>query len=89
MKEGDLSTKAGPFGSSLKKDCYVVEGYKVYGQEQIIADNFDIGDYFITKEKFQKMEAYKITAGDVLISCVGTYGRVSVTPILKGFFMVP
>lgn len=28
--------KAGPFGSSLKKSCYVKSGYKIYGQEQVI-----------------------------------------------------
>ena len=33
------SFKAGPFGSSLKKDCYVPSGYKVYGQEQVIPRN--------------------------------------------------
>ena len=31
--------KAGPFGSALKKKFYVSEGYKVYGQEQVIKND--------------------------------------------------
>jgi type I restriction enzyme S subunit len=40
--------KAGPFGSSLTKDVYVESGYRVYGQEQVIPNDFTIGDYYIT-----------------------------------------
>jgi type I restriction enzyme S subunit len=36
--------KAGPFGSALKKEFYVKKGYKIYGQEQVIAGNPHIGD---------------------------------------------
>jgi type I restriction enzyme, S subunit len=35
--------KAGPFGSSLTKDTYVPEGYKVYGQEQVIRGDYVYG----------------------------------------------
>ena len=35
------SLKTGPFGSSLKKEFYVQKGYKIYGQEQVIADDFE------------------------------------------------
>jgi len=72
--------KAGPFGSSLKKECYVEEGYKIYGQEQVIADDFEYGDYYISEEKYRELENYKIQAGDILISLVGTYGKLSIVP---------
>ena len=74
------SIKAGPFGSSLKKEVYVSSGYKIYGQEQVIADSFDIGDYYINEEKYRELENCKINSGDVLISLVGTYGKISVVP---------
>lgn len=74
------SIKAGPFGSSLKKEYYVSNGYKIYGQEQVIADSFDIGDYYITFQKYKELENCKIESGDVLISLVGTYGKISVVP---------
>jgi type I restriction enzyme S subunit len=74
------SIKAGPFGSSLKKEFYKKSGYKVYGQEQVIADDFSIGDYYIDEEKFQQLKSCAIKDEDVLISLVGTYGKISVVP---------
>lgn len=71
---------AGPFGSSLTKDMYTKEGYKVYGQEQVIPADFSIGDYYIPLEIYDAMRQYAIASGDVLISCVGTFGKVAVVP---------
>ncbi|WP_348797888.1 restriction endonuclease subunit S [Flavobacterium adhaerens] len=74
--------KAGPFGSELKKEYYVSEGYKVYGQEQVINNDFSFGNYYIDKERFKKLNSCKIEAGDVLISLVGTLGKVAIVPDL-------
>lgn len=71
---------AGPFGSSLTKDLYTSSGYRVYGQEQIIPANFSIGDYYISEEKYEKMKRYAVYPGDVLVSCVGTFGKIAVVP---------
>ena len=71
---------SGPFGSSLTKDMYTSEGYRVYGQEQVIPADFSIGDYYISKEKYLEMERYAVFTGDVLISCVGTFGKIAVVP---------
>jgi type I restriction enzyme S subunit len=72
--------KTGPFGSSLKKEFFVSKGYKIYGQEQVISDNFEIGNYYIPEDLFIKMKNYEIRPMDVLISLVGTHGKVSVVP---------
>ena len=52
---GRPAIKAGPFGSSLTKDKYVAEGYKVYGQEQVIRGDYLYGDYFIPKTLFDEL----------------------------------
>lgn len=78
--KGKHSIKAGPFGSSLKKEYYKLIGYKIYGQEQVIADDFSIGDYYIDEEKFTELQNCSIQSGDILISLVGTYGKISVVP---------
>jgi len=75
--------KAGPFGSSLKKEIYVESGYKIYGQEQVISDDLTFGNYYISEEKYKDFENYKIQEGDILISLVGSYGKISIVP--KGF----
>jgi type I restriction enzyme S subunit len=70
----------GPFGSALTKDMYVSEGYRVYGQEQVIPGDFTVGDYFISPEKFIELQQYQIAPGDILISCVGTFGKIAIVP---------
>lgn len=74
------SIKAGPFGSSLKKEIYVKTGYKIYGQEQVIRNDLSYGDYFITPNKYKEFENYAIKEGDILISLVGTYGSICIVP---------
>lgn len=74
--------KAGPFGSALTKDMYVREGYRVYGQEQVIAGDFSLGDYYISIDKYADLQQYEVKSGDVLISCVGTFGKIAV--VLEG-----
>ena len=72
--------KAGPFGSALKKEFYVETGYKIYGQEQVIIDNPYFGDYFIDEEKYQELKSCRIKPFDILISLVGTVGKVLILP---------
>lgn len=74
------SLKAGPFGSALKKEYYVRSGYKIYGQEQVIADDPYYGDYYIDEDRYKQLENCKVQAGDVLISLVGTYGKLLIMP---------
>jgi type I restriction enzyme, S subunit len=71
---------AGPYGSSLTKSMYTQVGYRVYGQQQVIPDNFTVGDYYISTEQFRLMQRYRVFAGDVLVSVMGTVGRVAVVP---------
>lgn len=72
--------KAGPFGSALKKEFYTPAGYKIYGQEQVIRGDPYFGDYFIGEERFTKLRSCAVKPGDVLISLVGTAGKVLVLP---------
>ncbi len=72
--------KAGPFGSALKKEYYVKSGYKIYGQEQVISGDHTFGDYYIDEERYKLLESCAVKAGDVLISLVGTYGKLLIMP---------
>ena len=76
IKDDKNSLKAGPFGSALKKSCYVPYGYKVYGQEQVIAGDETIGDYYIDKSKYKELYNCRVHPHDILISLVGTVGKV-------------
>jgi type I restriction enzyme, S subunit len=72
--------KAGPFGSALKKEMYVESGFKIYGQEQVINGDSTFGDYFIDATKYRELESCAVKPGDLLISLVGTAGKVLVLP---------
>ncbi|KVN74616.1 restriction endonuclease subunit S [Burkholderia ubonensis] len=72
--------KAGPFGSALTKEMYVASGYRVYGQEQVIPADFSVGDYYIDDSKYTELQQYSVRAGDILISCVGTFGKIAIVP---------
>ena len=74
------NVKAGPFGSALTKDVYVSAGYRVYGQEQVIPNDFTLGDYFIAPAKYDELSQYSVSPGDILISCVGTFGKIAIVP---------
>ena len=72
--------KAGPFGSSLKKSYYTQNGFKIYGQEQVIKGDPAFGDYFIPRGLFERLESCAVKSGDLLISLVGTSGKVLILP---------
>ncbi len=76
----DNSLKAGPFGSSLKKSMYSKAGYKIYGQEQVIRNDHRYGDYYVDRKLYEELESCAIKPGDMLISLVGTIGRVLILP---------
>lgn len=86
VKTDKYSIKRGPFGGSLKKEIFVPSGYKVYEQQHAINNDFTIGRYFITKEKFEEMKPFLLSPGDFIISCSGTIGKIAEAPsnIKKG-----
>ena len=76
----------GPFGGSLKKNIFKTEGYAVYEQQHAIYDQFDEIRYFIDENKFEEMKRFELKAGDLIMSCSGTIGKVAIVPngIQKG-----
>jgi len=73
--KGKPAVKAGPFGSSLKKEYYKPFGYKIYGQEQVISNDENYGNYFIDENKYNELKSCSVSPGDILISLVGTIGQ--------------
>lgn len=80
LKQITTNPTSGPYGSSLTKAMYTQEGIRVYGQQQVIASDFAIGDYYISTRKFEEMSRYEVFADDILITVMGTIGRVAVVP---------
>ena len=75
--------KKGPFGSSITKAMFVPESknsIKVYEQKNAINKNDTLGNYFITKEKYEELKGFEVFPGDIIVSCAGTIGETFVMP---------
>jgi len=69
----------GPFGGSLKKECFVPSGFAVYEQQNAIYNRFTFR-YFINEEKYKSMIRFTVEPGDLIMSCSGTIGKVAIVP---------
>jgi type I restriction enzyme S subunit len=77
----DGAFKRGPFGSALKKEFFVKNGYKVYEQYCPINDDCSFERYYVSDEKFKELESFAVRANDFLVSCSGvTLGRITQIP---------
>lgn len=74
------SIKRGPFGSVIKKAYFVSSGYKIYQQKNAIYNDFSLGNYYIDENKFNELKDFEVKAGDLVISCSGTIGKIAVVP---------
>lgn len=76
--------KKGPFGSSLTKGMFVPEStpnrIKVYEQKNAIQHNENLGDYFVSNEKYLEMVSFSVNPLDFIVSCAGTIGEIFKLP---------
>ncbi len=84
VRLGELALyRKGPFGSSLTKDMFVPadnDSIKVYEQKNAIQKDFSLGQYFISRDKFESMQGFIVEANDIIVSCAGTIGETYVLP---------
>ena len=75
--------KKGPFGSSLTKSMFVPkseDAIKVYEQKNAIQKDYTLGEYYISKEKYETMKGFTVHSGDIIVSCAGTIGETYLLP---------
>ena len=84
VRWGELGEyKKGPFGSSLTKSMFVPktdEAVKVYEQKNAIQKDYTLGEYYISKEKYETMIGFTVHPGDIIVSCAGTIGETYFLP---------
>lgn len=67
----------GPFGSALRRPEMKDEGVPVYEQQHAIY-NLREFRYYIDDEKFEELKRFQVKTNDLIISCSGTVGKVSI-----------
>ena len=67
----------GPFGSALKRPEMKSSGIPVYEQQHAIYDN-RFFRFFIDNDKFNELKRFQVKTNDLIISCSGTVGKVSI-----------
>lgn len=74
---GDKGYIRGPFGSALKRAELKDSGIPVYEQQHAI-DGTRTFRYFVDEDKYSELRRFTVEANDLIISCSGTVGRISV-----------
>lgn len=79
LKESVVEMFLGPFGSSLKTDCYVSAEQSfcmVYEQKHAIKKTLNVETHYIDKLKYDSLKRFEVRPGDFIMSCRGTIGEI-------------
>lgn len=73
----------GPFGSSLKNDCFVDEEKAfcmVYEQKHAIQKTMNVETRYVDEKKYSELSRFNVRGGDIIVSCRGTIGETFIVP---------
>jgi type I restriction enzyme, S subunit len=72
--------KTGPFGSHLTSSDMSHKDVKVYNQRTVIDNDFNAGENYISNEKYDLLNAFRVFPADILLTTRGTIGCVAIVP---------
>lgn len=74
VREGD-GIQMGPFGGMLLDLETEDTGFRVYGQQNTISGDFNLGDRWISEARYLELERYRLDPGDIVLTRKGSLGN--------------
>ena len=65
----------GPFGGMLLDLESEDTGYRVYGQQNTISGDFNLGNRWVTEERYYDLIKYELRTGDIVLTRKGSLGH--------------
>ena len=80
LEKDDFGIKCGPFGSALTGKVISNGEYNIYGQWNVIGNDFSIRRNTIAKNDYLNLINYSVRPKDILVSMMGSIGRCALVP---------
>lgn len=80
LEKDDFGIKCGPFGSALTGKVISNGEYNIYGQWNVIGNDFSIRRNTIEKKDYLNLISYSVRPKDILVSMMGSIGRCALVP---------
>lgn len=77
---GKNGIKIGPFGSTLTNKTESNYPYNIYGQANLVSNDFSFTKNTVSKQVFEELKNYEVIAGDICLSMMGTIGKCRTVP---------
>lgn len=80
IEQSKNGIKVGPFGSALTNKTSGEAPIYIYGQANLVANDFSFAKNRISEETYSTLSSYEVVPGDICLSMMGTIGKCHTVP---------